>query len=61
MVATPSVPWRIVKERRHGRRCRAEIQGERGTYFAGAYWEYGFHEDGVRSALDVCRHFGEAL
>jgi predicted NAD/FAD-binding protein len=36
----------------------AEIQGVDGTYFAGAYWGYGFHEDGVRSALDVCRHFG---
>jgi len=37
-------------------RRRPEIQGVRGTYFAGAWWEYGFHEDGVRSALDVCRH-----
>jgi uncharacterized protein len=36
----------------------AEIQGVDGTYYAGAYWGYGFHEDGVRSALDVCRHFG---
>jgi predicted NAD/FAD-binding protein len=42
-------------------RRRDEIQGRRGTYFAGAYWEYGFHEDGVRSALDVCRHFGLGL
>ncbi|HVN52620.1 MAG TPA: FAD-dependent oxidoreductase [Acidimicrobiales bacterium] len=42
-------------------RRRDEIQGVRGTFFAGAYWEYGFHEDGVRSALDVCRHFGVAL
>lgn len=39
-------------------RRRPEIQGQRGTYFAGAYWGYGFHEDGVRSALDVCRHLG---
>ena len=36
----------------------AEIQGVDGTYFAGAYWGYGFHEDGVQSAVDVCRHFG---
>jgi predicted NAD/FAD-binding protein len=42
-------------------RRRPEIQGVGGTFFAGAYWGYGFHEDGVRSALDVCRHFGVAL
>jgi len=36
----------------------AEIQGVDGTYFAGSYWGYGFHEDGVRSALDVCRQLG---
>ncbi|HEY6532879.1 MAG TPA: FAD-dependent oxidoreductase [Acidimicrobiales bacterium] len=42
-------------------RRRTEIQGRRGTFFAGAYWGYGFHEDGVRSALDVCRHFGVDL
>ncbi|MGZ4683902.1 MAG: NAD(P)/FAD-dependent oxidoreductase [Acidimicrobiales bacterium] len=40
---------------------RHEIQGVNGTFFAGAYWGYGFHEDGVRSALDVCRHFGVTL
>ncbi len=42
-------------------RRRPEIQGDRGTFFAGAYWGYGFHEDGVVSALDVCRHFGTGL
>jgi hypothetical protein len=36
-------------------RRRAEIQGWRGIYFAGAYWGYGFHEDGVQSALEVVR------
>jgi predicted NAD/FAD-binding protein len=40
---------------------RHEIQGIGGTFFAGAYWGYGFHEDGVRSALDVCRHFGVTM
>jgi predicted NAD/FAD-binding protein len=34
---------------------RHEIQGVRGTYFAGAWWANGFHEDGVVSALDVVR------
>ncbi len=31
------------------------------TSFCGAYWGYGFHEDGVASALRVGRAFGEAL
>ena len=33
------------------------INGRNNTYFAGAYWGYGFHEDGVNSALDVCKYF----
>lgn len=38
-----------------------EINGVDGTYFCGAYWRYGFHEDGVQSALEVGRHFGAQL
>jgi predicted NAD/FAD-binding protein len=30
---------------------RPEINGVRRTYYCGAYWGYGFHEDGVQSAL----------
>ena len=38
-----------------------EINGGRRTYFCGAYWGYGFHEDGVNSALEVGKHFGKSL
>jgi predicted NAD/FAD-binding protein len=36
----------------------AEISGRRRTHFCGAYWGWGFHEDGVVSALRVGREFG---
>jgi predicted NAD/FAD-binding protein len=35
-----------------------EINGVRRTWFCGAYWGYGFHEDGVRSAVETCRAMG---
>jgi predicted NAD/FAD-binding protein len=38
-----------------------EISGRNRTHFCGAYWGWGFHEDGVRSGLRVARHFGEGL
>ncbi len=37
-----------------------EISGVRRTHFCGAYWFYGFHEDGVNSALRVARALGAA-
>ena len=40
---------------------KREISGQNNTYYCGAYWHNGFHEDGVVSALDVCSHFGETL
>jgi predicted NAD/FAD-binding protein len=40
---------------------RQEINGVNRTYFCGAYWGYGFHEDGVNSALAVCEHFGKTI
>ena len=43
------------------RRRRPEINGVNRTWFCGAYWGYGFHEDGVNSALAVADHFGLAL
>lgn len=38
-----------------------ELQGAQHSYFCGAYWANGFHEDGVVSALRVARAFGETL
>ena len=39
---------------------QADINRER-TFFCGAYWRNGFHEDGVVSALNALGHFEERL
>ena len=36
----------------------AEISGRRRTHYCGAYWRWGFHEDGVWSALRVAERLG---
>jgi predicted NAD/FAD-binding protein len=38
----------IAAQQRHG-----EISGVNRSYYAGAYWGFGFHEDGLKSALRV--------
>ena len=43
----------VIAQERH-----SEISGGR-THFCGAYWHYGFHEDGVKSALRVCQAIRE--
>ncbi len=49
-------PQGVAAQKRHG-----EINGVRRTYYCGAYWRFGFHEDGVVSALEVCKHFAKTL
>jgi predicted NAD/FAD-binding protein len=39
----------------------AEISGQDRTHFCGAYWGWGFHEDGVLSAVRVAEQFGARL
>lgn len=40
---------------------RAEINGVNRSWYCGAYWYNGFHEDGVRSAVDVAQSLGVAF
>ena len=40
---------------------RNEISGVGRIHYCGAYWYNGFHEDGVRSALDIGEKFGVSL
>ncbi len=35
-----------------------EISGKNRTHFCGAYWFYGFHEDGLNSAIRVAEKLG---
>jgi predicted NAD/FAD-binding protein len=46
--------------------CAAQQQrdlicGKHNTHFAGAYWHNGFHEDGVKSAIEVAKRFDCSL
>ena len=67
--ATPIDPGRVIarmdythpiftREGIAAQRRKPEISGERHTWYCGAWWNHGFHEDGVQSALDVARGFG---
>lgn len=39
----------------------SEIQGARGLWFCGAYQRYGFHEDGLLSAVNVAESLGAEI
>ncbi len=69
---TPIDPARVLRRIRYAhplftqaavaaQRRLGEVSGRRGTSYCGAYWGYGFHEDGVVSALAACRPFGVGL
>ena len=53
----PVFTERAVAAQQHHR----QVNGARRTYFCGAYWRYGFHEDGVVSALTAVDHFLDDL
>jgi predicted NAD/FAD-binding protein len=38
-----------------------DIQGQNGLWFCGAYQRYGFHEDGLLSAVTICRNMGVTI
>jgi len=48
-------PKGVAAQRRH-----SEISGVRRTHYCGAYWRWGFHEDGVVSALRALERVGAA-
>ena len=39
---------------------RDEVNGVNRTWYCGAYWGYGFHEDGMRTAVEVAARLGVA-
>lgn len=47
-------PASVAAQARH-----RELNGYHGTYYCGAWWRHGFHEDGVVSAETALTHFQE--
>ncbi len=51
----------FTRDRRSAQARHDELIRHRGVSYCGAYWGFGFHEDGVRSACAVAAAFGESL
>ena len=49
-------PAGVAAQQRH-----SELNGRHRTWYCGAYWRYGFHEDGVISAYNAVKDFREYL
>jgi len=47
--------------RKSAQKRHREFIRNQGISLCGAYWGYGFHEDGLSSGLRVCEAFGERL
>ncbi|MEO8070148.1 MAG: FAD-dependent oxidoreductase [Acidobacteriota bacterium] len=65
----PVAPYEVIKRMTYthplytvdairAQRRWAEISGRNRVHFCGAYWFYGFHEDGLRSAVRVAASLG---
>jgi len=50
-------PAAVAAQQRHAEVNGALVNGGSRTWFCGAYWRNGFHEDGVVSALAALEHF----
>lgn len=50
-------PAGLAAQARHAEISRLDTR----THYCGAYWGWGFHEDGVRSALGACEPFAVSL
>lgn len=53
----PQFDMRAINAQKH----HSKISGVNHTYYAGAYWRYGFHEDGLWSANRIARELGDPL
>lgn len=59
----PSKVWKTIEYEHpiynidtiNAQKKREQIQGKHNSYFCGAYWGWGFHEDGARSGLEAAQ------